>query len=240
MLSESVRLFSGGKFTGGRPDRRTDRRTDTSPHISAVFFPHISCQRQFQLLCYCCLVMWRCFVGHFSFFNWVKDLCSYQTVRPTCSWYAQSAFTLVRFTNTAPLILPPGADQHRSEISPLATSPCPQGAKQVLPKTAIQHSNKKNTQMQLFQTPLAPFVKMALLEVGLVLNSVDKWWICSCLCCETSFQPCLSSVFDRATIQSPRLHSASGTAPSPPASLNYSSEPIPGLHTSRWSIPEFN
>ena len=47
------------------------------------FFPRISCQRQLQLLQYCCLVKQCCFVGHFSLFCWVKDLCSYQTVRPT-------------------------------------------------------------------------------------------------------------------------------------------------------------
>lgn len=49
-----------------------------------------------------------------------------------------------------------------------------------------------------------------------------------------------SSDVDRATIQSPRLHPASGTTPSPPAALDYSSQPIPGHHTPRWPLPEFN
>ena len=44
-------LFFGQKCERvSRTDRRTDRRTDASPCISAVFFPHISCQRQLQLL----------------------------------------------------------------------------------------------------------------------------------------------------------------------------------------------
>ena len=54
----------------------------------------------------------------------MKDLCSYQTVRPTHHRYTQPGypFTLVWFATTAPLILPPEADQRRSGISPLAAS----------------------------------------------------------------------------------------------------------------------
>ena len=49
----------------------------------------------------------------------MKDLCSYQTVRPTRPSYTQPAdpFTLVQFVSTEPLVLPPEADQGRSEIS---------------------------------------------------------------------------------------------------------------------------
>ena len=32
---------------------RTDRMTDTSPRITGIFFPHISCQRHYQSVCYC-------------------------------------------------------------------------------------------------------------------------------------------------------------------------------------------
>ena len=54
----------------------------------------------------------------------MKDLGSYQTVRPTRPLYVQPAypFTLVRFGSTAPLILPPEVDLHQREISPLASS----------------------------------------------------------------------------------------------------------------------
>lgn len=47
----------------------------------------------------------------------MKDLCSYETVRPP-------AFTLtqVRFANTMTLILPPQVHPHWSEISSLAAS----------------------------------------------------------------------------------------------------------------------
>ena len=57
-------------------------------------------------------------------FSWVKDLCSYQTVRPKRPRYAQPAypFTLVQFANTAPLILPLEADQSHNKISPLTAS----------------------------------------------------------------------------------------------------------------------
>ena len=61
--------------------------------------------------------------GIFVFlFSWVRDLCSYQTVRPTPPHYATPVypFTLVWFTNAAPLMLPPEVDQCRSEISPLS------------------------------------------------------------------------------------------------------------------------
>lgn len=47
------------------------------------------------------------------------------------------------------------------------------------------------------------------------------------------------SVFHRATIQSPRLHPASGTSPSPPAALSDSSQPVPGIHAPRWPFAEF-
>ena len=52
------------------------------------------------------------------FLSWVKDLCSNQTVRLTLVY----PFTLVRFTNNAPLILPPEVYQRWSKISPLATA----------------------------------------------------------------------------------------------------------------------
>ena len=48
------------------------------------------------------------------FLSWVKDLCSNQTVRLTLVY----PFTLVRFTNNAPLILPPEVYQRWSKISP--------------------------------------------------------------------------------------------------------------------------
>ena len=53
----------------------------------------------------------------------MKDLCSYQTVRPTRPRSAPPdyPFTLGRLTNNAALI-PPEADQRRSKISPLSTS----------------------------------------------------------------------------------------------------------------------
>lgn len=37
-------------------------------------------QRHDQLPHYCCLVLWQCFVGHFSFIWWVKALFSCQTM----------------------------------------------------------------------------------------------------------------------------------------------------------------
>ena len=55
-------------------------RTDTSPLYLWHLFPHTSCQRQLQLPRYFCLVLYRCFVGHFCLLSWVKDLCSHQTV----------------------------------------------------------------------------------------------------------------------------------------------------------------
>ena len=54
----------------------------------------------------------------------MKDLCSYQTARPTSPRSAPPdyPFTLGRLTNNAALILPPEADQRWSEISPLSAS----------------------------------------------------------------------------------------------------------------------
>ena len=42
-----------------------------------------SCQTHYQLLCYCCVVMWHCFVEHFSLFCWVKDLLAASLSIPT-------------------------------------------------------------------------------------------------------------------------------------------------------------
>ena len=55
-------------------------------------------------------------MGHFSVFSWVKDLCSYQTARPTRPRSAPPAyqFTLGRFNNNVALILPQEADQRRN------------------------------------------------------------------------------------------------------------------------------
>ena len=66
-----------------------------------------------------------------------------QTVRPTCPCFTPLAYLLilVRFANTAPLILPPDADQHWSEISPLAASEIfTQGRKQRI-VTGSPHPN---------------------------------------------------------------------------------------------------
>ena len=63
-------------------------------------------------------------MGHFSVFSWVKDLCSYQTVRPTrpCSVPPDYPFTLGQLTNNGSLKLPPEADWRRREISSLSAS----------------------------------------------------------------------------------------------------------------------
>ena len=50
-----------------------------STYSCGICFPYIICQRQLQLLRYFCSVLEHCFVGHFSVFSWVKDLCSCQT-----------------------------------------------------------------------------------------------------------------------------------------------------------------
>ena len=68
--------------------------------ITAVFFPHISCQRHYQLLHYCCLVMWICFVGHFSLLCWAKDLFRYQTVNNIQSTSPRSMPQADSFTQT--------------------------------------------------------------------------------------------------------------------------------------------
>ena len=96
-----------------------------------------------QSLCYFCLVIQHCFVGHFSLFCWVEDLCSYQTVRPTRPRSASPAypFILVRFANTALLILPPEAYQHLSEISPLTTSETCTQRRRLRIGTGSPHSN---------------------------------------------------------------------------------------------------
>lgn len=49
-----------------------------------------------------------------------------------------------------------------------------------------------------------------------------------------------SSVSRRATVQSPRLRPATGTAPSPPAALHYGSQPVAQLHAPRWPVAELN
>ena len=45
-----------------------------STYCCGICFPQIICQRQLQLLHYCCLVIG--IMGRFSVFSWVKDLCS--------------------------------------------------------------------------------------------------------------------------------------------------------------------
>ena len=96
-----------------RQDRQEDRQDERN--FFTYFFPYTSCQRQLQLL--------RYFMGPFSVFRWVKDLCSYQTIGSTRPRYTplDYPFTLVWFANNTALILPPETDQRRSEISPLAT-----------------------------------------------------------------------------------------------------------------------
>ena len=59
-------------------------RTDTSPRVTVVYFssnklPKTDAVTTFVLFGHVTL-LW----GHFSLFSLVKDMCSYQTVRPTC------------------------------------------------------------------------------------------------------------------------------------------------------------
>ena len=108
----------------GRTDRRTNRRTDASPPTAVVFFSSYKLSKTVTVTMLLMFgpVMLLC----------GTSLCIKLSEGPVQSSDCQTntpslpllvyLFTLVRFTNNTALILPPDADQRRSEISSLAAS----------------------------------------------------------------------------------------------------------------------
>ena len=114
-------------FFGQKCDKESERQVGGQKllHIQLqYFFSHKLPKTVITLLLFVHVTMLCAFLLHFSLFSWVKDLCSYQTVRPTRPRHAPAAypFILVQFANTDPLILLSEAYQCRSKISPLSAS----------------------------------------------------------------------------------------------------------------------